>query len=196
MEIVVATRNRKKVEEISRILAGLDVSLSTVDEYEGCPDVEETGGTFRENALIKARAVAACTGKPALADDSGLEVHALGGAPGVHSARYAGEGADDVRNIRKLLKEMGDTPPEKRGARFVCVMALVGPDGLEETFEGYVSGTIGMGPRGRMGFGYDPVFYPEGERSTFAEMSPVEKDGMSHRGRALLKLREYLKGLK
>lgn len=196
MEIVVATRNRKKVEEISRILAGLDVSLSAVDEHEGCPDVEETGGTFRENALIKARAVAGCTGKPALADDSGLEVHALGGAPGVRSARYAGEGADDLKNLRKLLMEMGDMSPDKRGARFVCVMAIVWPDGLEETFEGFVNGTIGTGPRGRMGFGYDPVFYPEGEKRTFAEMRPEEKDGMSHRGRALLKLREYLESLK
>jgi len=194
MEIVVATRNRNKLEEIRRILEGAGVSLRGADEYPGCPEVEETGETFEENALAKARAVSAHTGRHALADDSGLEVRALGGAPGVRSARYAGEGAGDSENLQKLLHEMTPVPGGKRGARFVCVMALVGPDGREKTFEGEVRGTIGLEPRGRSGFGYDPVFYPEGHDRTFAEMSPAEKDSMSHRGRALLRLREYLAG--
>jgi XTP/dITP diphosphohydrolase len=192
VEIVVATRNKKKVEEIGRILDGLSVRLSTVSEYPDCPDVEETEDSFQGNALKKARAVAECTGEYALADDSGLEVYALGGAPGVHSARYAGEEAGDHENLSKLLKELGDTPPENRGARFVCVMAFAGPDGTEEVFAGTVEGNIALSPRGSTGFGYDPVFYPEGHRRTFAEMSPAEKDSMSHRGRALEEFRKYL----
>jgi XTP/dITP diphosphohydrolase len=189
VEIVVATRNKKKMEEIKRILAGLDVRLSTVSEHPACPDVEDS---FQGNALLKARAVAACTGGYALADDSGLEVYALGGAPGVRSARYAGEGAGDRENLSKLLKELGDSPPENRGARFVCAMAFAGPDGTEEFFIGTVEGSIGLSPRGSTGFGYDPVFSPDGHRRTFAEMSPAEKDRMSHRGKALEKFRKYL----
>jgi XTP/dITP diphosphohydrolase len=154
--------------------------------------VEETEDSFQGNALLKARAVAACTGGYALADDSGLEVYALGGAPGVRSARYAGEGAGDRENLSKLLKELGDSPPENRGARFVCAMAFAGPDGTEEFFIGTVEGSIGLSPRGSTGFGYDPVFSPDGHRRTFAEMSPAEKDRMSHRGKALEKFRKYL----
>jgi XTP/dITP diphosphohydrolase len=192
VEIVIATRNKKKVEEIGRMLEGLDVRLSTVSEYPACPDVEETEDSFQGNALKKARAVAACTGGYALADDSGLEVYALGGAPGVRSARYAGEGAGDRENLSKLLKELGDSPPENRGARFVCAMAFAGPDGTEELFVGTVEGSIGLSPRGSTGFGYDPVFSPDGHRRTFAEMSPAEKDRMSHRGKALEEFRKYL----
>lgn len=192
MEIVVATRNQKKLREIRRILEGLGVALVGVEEFPGCPEAEETEETFRGNALKKARAVSEFTGRFALADDSGLEVYALGGAPGVRSARYAGEGAGDSENLHKLLKALGDTPPENRGAAFVCVMALVGPDAMEETFQGRVEGSIGVSPRGESGFGYDPVFYPEGHERTFAQMSPEEKDSISHRGRALQRLREYL----
>jgi XTP/dITP diphosphohydrolase len=193
MEIVVATRNRKKFEEIRRILDGLGVTLAGVEEFPGCPEAEETEETFRGNALKKARTVSEFTGRLALADDSGLEVYALGGAPGVRSARYAGEAATDHDNLHKLLKELGNTPPENRGAAFACVMALVGPDGTEETFQGRVEGSIGLSPKGESGFGYDPVFHPEGHERTFAQMSPGEKDSMSHRGRALQRLREYLK---
>jgi XTP/dITP diphosphohydrolase len=192
MNIVIATRNKKKIEEIRRILEGLDVTLYSLDDFPGCPEVEETEDTFEGNAELKACAVASFTGRAALADDSGLEVFALHGAPGVRSARYAGEGATDEDNFRKLLSEMFETPEEMRDARFVCVMALVRPDGERKTFKGIVNGKIGTKPLGKTGFGYDPVFFPEGHDRTFAQMSPGEKDSMSHRGRALEKLREYL----
>jgi len=191
-ELVVATRNRKKVEEIRRILEGLDVQLYTMDDFPHCPEVVEDGETFEDNALKKAREVAACTGKHALADDSGLTVYAIGGAPGVFSARYAGSDATDQDNVRKLLKELGNITPENRGAAFVCVLAFAGPDGTEEVFEGRVEGVIGDHPQGQSGFGYDPVFFPEGHDRTFAEMSAQEKDSMSHRGRALQQFRQYL----
>jgi XTP/dITP diphosphohydrolase len=196
MEIVVATRNRKKLREISRILEGLDMKLFTMDEFPDCPEVEETERTFEGNAIKKANAVSSCTGMAALADDSGLEVDALGGAPGIYSARYAGAEATDKDNVAKLISELDSVSDEKRGARFVCVIALSLPDGHVETFSGKVEGRIGRSPAGSSGFGYDPVFYPEGRRRTFAQMSPAEKDAMSHRGRALVRLRDYLKKLK
>lgn len=192
MEIVVATRNRKKLEEIRRILEGLPVKLFTVEDFPGCPEVEESEDTFEGNALKKAQAVAAFTGRTAIADDSGLEVYALNGAPGVYSARYAGEKASDRENLEKLLREMSSVPDDQRGARFVCVIALAFPDGTVKTFHGHVEGRIGRTPLGSSGFGYDPVFYPEGHERTFAQMSSEEKDSMSHRGRAIEKLREYL----
>jgi XTP/dITP diphosphohydrolase len=191
-ELVVATRNRKKIEEIRRILKGLDVRLLTLDDFPDCPEVIEDGDTFEHNALKKAREVSACSGKYAIADDSGLEVYALGGAPGVFSARYAGPEATDADNVHKLLKELGNITPENRGAAFVCVLALVGPGGVEVVFQGRVEGIIGDQPRGRSGFGYDPVFLPEGHERTFAEMSAEEKDSMSHRGRAMERFRQYL----
>jgi XTP/dITP diphosphohydrolase len=192
MELVVATRNRKKLREIKRILEGLDVELFTMDEFPVCPEVQETEKTFEGNAVKKAVAVSSCTGRAAIADDSGLEVDALGGAPGVYSARYAGEGVADRDNFEKLISELDSVPDEKRGARFVCVIALARPDAPVETFSGKVEGRIGRTPAGSSGFGYDPVFYPEGRRRTFAQMPPTEKDAMSHRGRALEKLRDYL----
>lgn len=192
MQLVVATRNKKKMEEIRRILAGLDVTLYSLDDFPGCPEVEETEDTFEGNAVLKARAVAAFTGRPALADDSGLEVFALTGEPGVRSARYAGDDATDADNVRKLLSELADTPDYMREARFVCVVALAGPDGAVETFEGTADGVIGRRPVGESGFGYDPVFYPKGHERTFAQMGAAEKDGMSHRGRALQKLARRL----
>jgi XTP/dITP diphosphohydrolase len=195
VELVVATRNRKKLEEISRMLDGLPVRLFTVEDFAGCPEVEETEDTFEGNAVKKALAVARFTGKPAIADDSGLEVYALGGAPGVYSARYAGDGATDADNVKKLLSEMSTLDEGRRGARFLCVIALAFPDGGVETFEGMVEGRIGRAPLGRTGFGYDPVFCPEGHDRTFAQMSPEEKDSMSHRGRALGRLRERLRRL-
>ncbi len=191
-EIVVATRNKNKVEEIRRILEGLDVKLYTMDDFPDCPEVVEDGETFEQNAMKKAREVSECTGKFALADDSGLQVYSLGGAPGVRSARYAGEEATDQDNLSKLLKELGNTTPENKGGAFVCVIALAGPDGTMQSFQGRVEGFIGREPRGSSGFGYDPVFYPEGYDRTFAEMSAQEKDSLSHRGRALQKLQEYL----
>jgi len=192
MDIVLATKNKKKAAEMSRMFKGCDLRFLTLEAFPGCPDVEEDGRTFRANALKKGRAVARFTGHPALADDSGLEVMALGKAPGVYSARYAGEAADDRKNLMKLLREMRGLEGEKRDARFVCCMAFVLPDGHHKTFTGYVRGRIGKKERGNNGFGYDPVFYPEGHDRTFAEMDASEKDSMSHRGRALGKLFDYL----
>ncbi len=198
MDIVLASRNKKKIEEMRRIIetsgiaGGEDVNIATPDLFPACGEVEEDGVTFEANALKKARAVAECSGLPAIADDSGLEVDALDGAPGVYSARYAGESADDKANLEKVLVELKDVPSEKRGARFVCCIAL-SLRGEVKTFIGYVEGRIAMEPSGDNGFGYDPVFYPEGHDRTFAEMSDDEKNSMSHRGRALEALQSYLK---
>ncbi|HBG93012.1 MAG: non-canonical purine NTP pyrophosphatase, RdgB/HAM1 family [Nitrospirae bacterium GWF2_44_13] len=196
MNIVLATRNKKKVEEIKRIVKDMPVTIYTLDDFPECPKVEEDGKTFEENAVKKARAVSKYTKMPALADDSGLEVYALDGAPGVFSARYAGEGADDrkdIKNYEKLLKEMNSLPDDKRIGRFVCVIALAFPDSRVETFSGYAEGLIGKKPKGANGFGYDPVFYPKGHGRTFAEMSDKEKDLLSHRGVALGRLYDFLK---
>ncbi|MEW6585239.1 MAG: XTP/dITP diphosphatase [Nitrospirota bacterium] len=195
MEIVLATRNRKKIEEIRRIVQGMDMKILTLDDFPGCPEVEEDGDTFEENAVKKASAVALFAGKTALADDSGLETDFLGGAPGTRSARYAGEDGNDRKNIEKLLFEMRGAPPGVRKGRFVCCIALVLPDGKVETFMGYADGTIATEPRGNRGFGYDPVFYPEGFSRTFGEMNEQEKDALSHRGKALGKLKKYLESM-
>jgi XTP/dITP diphosphohydrolase len=194
MEIVLATRNKKKIEEIRRITADLPITVLSLDNFPDCPETVEDKDTFEGNAIKKAMEIFQCTGKAALADDSGLEVDALGGAPGVYSARYAGEDGEgnDVRNYQKLLAELKDVPEEKRDARFVCCMAFVLPDGSVKTFLGYAKGRIGWEPRGPGGFGYDPVFVPEGHKKTFSEMSGDEKDRLSHRGKALEKLAEYL----
>jgi XTP/dITP diphosphohydrolase len=193
MEIVLATRNRKKIEEIIRITQGLTVTILTLDDFPGCPETEEDGKTFEENAIKKAVEVSKYTGKPALADDSGLEVYALHGAPGTLSARYAGERANDKNNVEKLLKEMSSFQGHDRKARFVCCMALAFPEGPINTFYGTSEGMIANEQRGEGGFGYDPVFYPEGYSRTFAEMSGERKDTLSHRGKALKEVQEYLR---
>jgi XTP/dITP diphosphohydrolase len=195
MEIVLATRNRKKIEEIRRITAGLPVTILSLDDFPGCPETVEDQDTFEGNAVKKAAEVCRFTGRPALADDSGLEVDALGGAPGVYSARYAGGigGGNDVRNYEKLLAGIEKVPDELRGARFVCVMALAFPDGTVKTFTGYSEGRISRTPQGKAGFGYDPVFIPKGYKTTFAEMPGEAKDRLSHRGKALEKLAEFLR---
>lgn len=193
MEIVLATRNKKKIEEIKRITVSMPVSILTIDDFPGCPEVEEEGPTFEDNAVKKALAIAKYTRKPSLADDSGLEVYALDGAPGVLSSRYAGVGADDEKNIKKLLHEMHSFADDNRNARFVCCIALAFPDYNVRTFFGYVEGKIGKEPKGAQGFGYDPVFYPEGQSRTFAEMTDDEKDTLSHRGKALREFLSYLK---
>lgn len=194
MEIVLATRNKKKIEEIRRITADLAVSILSLDDFPGCADVVEDQHTFEGNAIKKAVEICNCTGKPALADDSGLEVEALQGAPGVFSARYAGgEGeVDYVKNNEKLLAELATVPDKNRGARFVCCIALAFPDGAVKTFFGFAPGHIIRTPRGTNGFGYDPLFIPEGFSWTFAEMSGDEKNKISHRGKALGKLIEYI----
>jgi XTP/dITP diphosphohydrolase len=192
VEIVVATRNTRKLEEIKRVAARWVLSLHSLAEFPGCPEVEEEGVTFEANALKKAVFVARWSQKPALADDSGLEVDALGGAPGVRSARYAGPDADDRKNIEKLLEAMRPVAVGQRGGRFVCCVALASPDGAARTFRGEVRGRIGIEPRGTNGFGYDPIFFPEGHDRTFAEMSDAEKDTVSHRAKAVRELGRYL----
>ena len=196
MEIVLATRNKKKIEEIKRIIAdaGLLITILSLDDYPHCPETVEDRDTFEGNATKKAVEVCQCTGKPALADDSGLEVDALNGAPGVYSARYANgiNGTSDVANYEKLLIELKQVPQEKRGAQFVCCMALAFPGGRVLTFFGYAKGRIGLEPKGKTGFGYDPVFIPEGYDITFAEMTGNEKDKLSHRGKALEKTVHFL----
>ena len=194
MKIVLATRNRKKIAEMQRMFAGCDISFHTLDAFPGCPEVIEDGKTFRQNAAKKAATVARYTGCPSLADDSGLEVDALGREPGVYSARYAGKNADDAGNVKKILKEMRNIKDQtKRSARFVCCIVLALPDGRQKTFTGYVKGNITEKPQGHNGFGYDPIFSPLGHSRTFAEMADSEKDALSHRGRAMKKLYEYLR---
>ena len=184
-QVVLASRNTAKLGELQRILAdaGLDVSLVPVDE--SVPDVPETGATFAENALAKARAVAHATGLPAIADDSGLTVDALGGMPGVLSARWAGRHGDDQANLELVLSQLADVPDDRRGAAFVCAAAAAVPRAGEIVVEAAVDGVLIREPRGSGGFGYDPIFVPLGETRTTAEMSPAEKDAISHRGKAL-----------
>lgn len=184
--LVLATHNEGKVIELRRILAGLDVELLDAAAVD-LPDVEESGETFEDNALAKARAGTAACGLPCVADDSGLVVEALGGGPGVRSARYAGGHGDDAANLRLVLERM-DGVADRR-ARFVCVAALVAPDGREWTARGVLEGTLTSAPRGAGGFGYDPIFAPLGEERTTAEMTPAAKDAISHRGQAFRMLR-------
>ncbi|HTW01442.1 MAG TPA: RdgB/HAM1 family non-canonical purine NTP pyrophosphatase [Streptosporangiaceae bacterium] len=185
--LVLATANPAKLAELARILAGghVAVELAGLGEFQGAPSVAETGATFAENALLKARAVAAFTGLPAVADDSGLCVDALNGMPGVLSARWAGRHGDDEANLRLVLAQMGDVPDARRGAHFFCAAALVLPSGKEHVSEGAVYGELTREPRGSNGFGYDPIFMPDSSDLTTAEMSSEAKDAISHRGRAL-----------
>lgn len=192
MQYIVATHNPKKLTELSRILQPLGIDAVTDrDLGRELPEVEETGATFEENAYLKAASACKETGLPAIADDSGLMVDALDGAPGVYSARYAGEGAADADRIQKLLREMADVPPQQRSAHFVSAVCCVFPSGDTLTARGECPGVIGPAPRGEGGFGYDPVFVVAGGR-TYAELSATEKDAISHRGRALRLFREKL----
>jgi XTP/dITP diphosphohydrolase len=185
--LVFATRNPAKLAELCRVLAAAraGVAAGDLDEFPGMPDVAETGATFAENALLKARAAAAFTGLPAVADDSGLCVDALSGMPGVLSARWSGRHGDDEANLRLVLGQLADVPADRRGAHFTCAAALVLPSGAEHVVEGTVHGSLTAAPRGTNGFGYDPIFVPDGEERTTAEMSAGEKDEISHRGKAL-----------
>uniref|UniRef100_A0A7C4EJP6 dITP/XTP pyrophosphatase n=1 Tax=Thermodesulfovibrio aggregans TaxID=86166 RepID=A0A7C4EJP6_9BACT len=195
MKIVLATRNRKKLEELQRILSDLEITLLSIQDFEDIEEVKENAVSFEENALKKARYVAQKTGLPAIADDSGLEVDALQGRPGVKSARYAGDYATDEENVKKLLMELKNVPADRRTARFICYIALVFPDGKEYILSGFVNGRITEEPKGSYGFGYDPVFQPEGFEKTFAEMLPDEKDSISHRKKALEQLKKLLSEL-
>jgi XTP/dITP diphosphohydrolase len=195
MRLVIASHNAGKVAEISGILSGAGIELAGLDGFAPCPEPEENGSTFLENALIKARAAHEATGLPALADDSGIEVDALGGRPGIHSARYGGEGLSDAQRCGRLLEELEGVPAEERSARFRCVMVLYPAPGTEDdalVTEGILEGVIAGEPSGSNGFGYDPVFYIPGEGKTAAEMDRAEKNSISHRYRALVEMRAML----
>jgi XTP/dITP diphosphohydrolase len=201
--IVLATRNAAKLRELARILGaedsgGVQIRLAGLDEFPGAPDVPETGATFEENALLKARAIASYTGLPSVADDSGLCVDALSGMPGVLSARWAGGHGDDQANLELVLAQVADVPDTRLGAQFVCAAALVVPGdppahgGQEWVVTGRVEGRLIRSPRGSGGFGYDPIFLPDGFGQTTAEMTAEAKDAISHRGRAFRALTPFI----
>jgi len=196
LTLVVGTRNRKKKEEIEKILEDIPVRLQSLADYPDAPEVEEDAGTFEGNACKKALTLAGALNQWVVADDSGLEVDALAGRPGVYSARYAGPGASDEARCRKLLAELAGVPEEKRGARFRCAVAVARPGEVLFTVEGRSSGCIAEEMRGAHGFGYDPIFFYPDHGCTFAQMTPEQKNSVSHRGRALTlfkkKLQEYL----
>lgn len=193
-KIIVATRNKGKVSEFKKIMDGYDV----ITQAEAGIDVEviETGATFEENALIKARAISLLSGEDVIADDSGLEVFCLDGRPGIYSARYGGEDADDSKKMELLNKEIDESGSDNRDARFVSVIALVKADGSEHTFRGECAGSIIRTPKGDGGFGYDPIFYVEEYDRTFAQMPADLKNKISHRAMALEKLKEYFENTK
>jgi XTP/dITP diphosphohydrolase len=193
--VVIASTNPGKIAEVRQILAGLPLVLLTSDEVGGWPEIDETGDTYLANALLKAHAVAAVTGKAALADDSGIEVDALDGAPGVRSARFSGEHASDEDNNAKLIESLAGVPPERRGARYRCVAVLVTSDGKEIAGTGSCEGRIATEARGTGGFGYDPWFLPDGYSRTMAELTAEEKHAISHRGKALRDLADKLRHL-
>jgi XTP/dITP diphosphohydrolase len=200
--VVLATRNAGKLRELARILGaedsgGAQIRLVGLDEFPGAPDVPETGATFEENALIKARAIASYTGWPAVADDSGLCVDALSGMPGVLSARWAGAHGDDKANLELVLAQLAGVPDTRLGAQFVCAAALVVPGAVapgarEWVVTGRVEGRLIRSPRGSGGFGYDPIFLPDGFGQTTAEMTAEAKDAISHRGRAFRALAPFI----
>jgi len=185
VQLVLATNNPDKINEIKYLLDELPVTILTRDDFLEFPDVEETGTTLKENARLKAKAIAEFCDLPALADDSGLEVDALNGAPGVYSSRYSGADATYESNCKKLLKELDGVPKEKRTARFRCVIAIDWNDGTTETTEGVAEGFITEDIKGEKGFGYDPVFYYPPKKKRFSEMTTAEKHLVSHRGIAL-----------
>jgi XTP/dITP diphosphohydrolase len=193
MKLVLATKNSGKVVEFRRLLEELgatNLEVVGLDAFPEIGDIEETGATFEENSLLKARTICKLTGLPALADDSGICVDALNGAPGLYSARYSGNG--DAANNEKLLAELNDVPDEKRTAYFICVAAFVRPDGFEKVEEGRFYGKILHQVIGKGGFGYDPLFQPDGLNCSSAELSAAEKDAISHRGKAMRAIAPYI----
>ncbi len=195
MELLIATHNRGKLREYQELLAGLPLTLSTLDDVGIGEEVEESGATYAENARLKAEAYARQSGRLTLADDSGLEVDALGGEPGVRSRRYAGEGKSDAERNEYLLARLRDVPANARAARFRCVIAIAEPDGRLWLSEGTCEGEIAFEPRGKNGFGYDPIFILREDGRRMAELSPEEKNRLSHRARAAQGAREILKQL-
>ncbi|GAA2791133.1 RdgB/HAM1 family non-canonical purine NTP pyrophosphatase [Crossiella cryophila] len=198
MRVLLASRNAKKLAELRRIVAAeqLDgIEIIGLDEVPDFPEAPETGATFEDNAVAKAVDAAAATGLPSIADDSGIAVDALNGMPGVLSARWSGKHGDDQANLDLVLNQLGDTPDERRGAAFVCALALVVPGAEPVVLRGEWRGTLLRAQHGTNGFGYDPIFVPEGETRTSAELSPAEKDADSHRGRAIRLLVPHLRAL-
>ena len=191
-ELMVATGNKGKLREFGELLQGVVDTILSPADFPGLPEVEEDGATFEANAIKKAMSAALFTGRPVLADDSGLCVDHLGGRPGVYSARFAGEGASDADNNALLLHELEGVPAEQRGASFHCVIALCQPDGSCQTFDGSLPGVILEAPRGAGGFGYDPLFLVPEYGQTFSELPPEIKNAISHRGRAMQMLKAAL----
>ncbi|MGI6081690.1 MAG: XTP/dITP diphosphatase [Limnochordia bacterium] len=191
LEIVLASRNKHKVSELSSLLVGV-AEVRSLLEFPGIPEIKETGTTFLENALLKAKTVADFTGRATLADDSGLEVEALDGAPGVYSARFAGPAATDADNRARLLEQLQGVPNDKRQARFVCAIAIVKPDNSIWTTVGQHEGMILESPRGTLGFGYDPLFFSYELGATFAEVPAETKNKVSHRARAMAEVYKHL----
>ena len=195
--VVVATHNAKKAAELHRVLAaaGVDADVRGLDAFPAYPEPAETERSFEGNAVLKARAAVAHTGLLAVADDSGLEVDLLNGMPGVRSARWSGPDANDARNLELLIRQLTDTEEADRTARFVCAMALVTPDGTVHIVRGEMPGHLVLEPRGTNGFGYDPIFVADGNTVTNAELTPEEKDAISHRGQAVRAMLPVLQGL-
>ncbi|ASK63040.1 non-canonical purine NTP pyrophosphatase [Virgibacillus phasianinus] len=195
-EIIIATKNKGKAKEFIDFFLEYDIkALSLLDLPGNIPDVEETGTTFEENATLKAEQISELLQVPVLSDDSGLEIDALNGEPGVYSARYAGEEKNDQANVAKALNNLEDVPMEKRTARFVCVLAVAAPGEKTTLHRGTCEGTIATKPRGNNGFGYDPIFIPQQSTKTMAELLPQEKSDISHRANAIMQLDEWIKTL-
>lgn len=194
-ELVLATRNRHKGEELAALLGDLGITIRTLDAFPDAPDVVEDGDTCEANAIKKARAIAEFTGLPAVADDTGLEVDALGGRPGVYAARYAGEAATYEDNCRKLLREMVGVPREQRTARFLTVAAIALPSDGVRVAQGTLEGAIAEEARGTLGFGYDPVFLIPELDKTLAQLSPDQKNTISHRAKAFTQAKDFLKDM-
>ncbi len=195
MEIVLASSNTHKVQEILEIWGPVPLRILTLKDFPSLKPIDETGKTFEENALIKARALFEYTGLGTIADDSGLEVDALAGEPGIYSARYAGEPSNDQANLEKVVRNLWALNPHQWGdyaARFICVAAWISPEGIEKTFRGAIEGKIISTSRGAHGFGYDPIFYVPQLGKTTAELTPLEKNAISHRSKAFLALKSYL----
>ncbi|THJ09803.1 MAG: XTP/dITP diphosphatase [Nitrospira sp. CG24C] len=191
-ELVLATRNRHKGEELAALLGDLGITIRTLDEFPDAPEVVEDGDTCEANAVKKARAIAEFTGLPAVADDTGLEVDALGGRPGIYAARYAGEDATYEDNCRKLLRELAGVPRERRTARFLTVAAIALPSGEVRVAQGALDGVIAEAASGTLGFGYDPMFLIPELGKTLAQLSADQKNTISHRAKAFFKMREIL----
>ena len=195
-KLIIATRNKGKFKEIKDILEPINFELKSLADFKDMPEVKEDRNTFKENAIKKAKEVSRLTGILSISDDSGLEVEALGGKPGVYSSRFSGPKATDEKNIKKLIHLLKDVPEEKRAARFVCQAVLADKDKILATTNGICKGKIILKPRGNYGFGYDPLFVPEGYDKTFAELGPKVKNKISHRLKAFRKMREVIEQMR